>query len=65
MDFFLANWREIRNSGGMVNVWQQIRNGRHPGFEDVWPLIAQNLEYRPTQAEGTVGDAARDGKGVE
>jgi hypothetical protein len=65
MDFFLANWGEIRNSEAMNNVWQQIRNGRHPGFEDVWPLIAQNLEYRAAQAEGTVGDGTRDGMVVE
>lgn len=55
MDYFLANWGEIRGSEAMSGVWQQIRNGRHPGFEEVWPLIASNLEYRAS-SEGTVGD---------
>ncbi|PVF98434.1 hypothetical protein CPB86DRAFT_784877 [Serendipita vermifera] len=61
IDYFLANWGEIRGSEAMSDIWHQIRNGRHPGFEQVWPLIAQNLEYRATQAEGTVGDAEREG----
>jgi hypothetical protein len=61
IDYFLANWGEIRGSEAMSDIWQQIRNGRHPGFEQVWPLIAQNLEYRATQAEGTVGDGEREG----
>lgn len=56
----------------MKNVWVQIRNGRHPGFEDgvfnlftfsvqvltsgllpVWPLIVQNLDFRPSDPEPT------------
>ncbi|KAG8822097.1 hypothetical protein FRC19_006709 [Serendipita sp. 401] len=61
IDYFLANWGEIRGSEAMSGVWQQIRNGRHPGFEEVWPLIAQNLEYRTTQAEGAAGDGEREG----
>ncbi|KAM6494171.1 hypothetical protein JOM56_010532 [Amanita muscaria] len=32
--FFLSNWQDIRNSDAMKNVWKQIRNGRHPGFEE-------------------------------
>lgn len=60
MDFFLANWGEIRGSESMAGVWTQIRTGRHPGFEEVWPLIAQNLEYRATMAEGAVGDGERE-----
>lgn len=62
IEFFLLNWGEIRGSEAMSDVWAQIRNGRHPGFEDVWPLVAMNLEYRGTQGEGTVGDG-RDGIG--
>lgn len=48
IDFFLTHWQEIRASESMRDVWQQIRNGRHPGFEEVWPLIAQSLEFKPT-----------------
>ncbi|KAF8798781.1 hypothetical protein BYT27DRAFT_7202475 [Phlegmacium glaucopus] len=48
IDFFLSHWHDIRTSGSMMNVWVQIRNGRHPGFEEVWPLIAQSLEFKPT-----------------
>lgn len=34
VDFFLSHWHEIRSSETMKNVWLQIRNGRHPGFEE-------------------------------
>ncbi|KAJ3513573.1 hypothetical protein NLJ89_g2872 [Agrocybe chaxingu] len=47
VDFFLSHWHDIRTSDAMKNVWVQIRNGRHPGFEEVWPLIAQSLEFNP------------------
>ncbi|TEB39742.1 hypothetical protein FA13DRAFT_1619132 [Coprinellus micaceus] len=46
--FFLNHWHEIRASESMRTVWQQIRSGRHPGFEEVWPLIAQSLEFKPS-----------------
>ncbi|KAJ3535861.1 hypothetical protein NM688_g6921 [Phlebia brevispora] len=46
INYFLEHWAEIRDSPMMRNVWQQIRMGRHPGFEEVWPLIATNLEYK-------------------
>ncbi|KAF6757529.1 hypothetical protein DFP72DRAFT_891381 [Ephemerocybe angulata] len=48
MEFFLNHWHEIRGSESMRTVWQQIRSGRHPGFEEVWPLIAQSLEFKPS-----------------
>lgn len=32
--FFLDHWGDIRSSEAMRNVWQQIRLGRHPGFEE-------------------------------
>jgi hypothetical protein len=47
VEFFLQHWGEIRSSDAMSAVWQQIRVGRHPGFEEVWPVIAQNLEFKP------------------
>ncbi|KAL4261729.1 MATH domain-containing protein [Pleurotus pulmonarius] len=39
VDFFLKNWATIRDSKAMRDVWQQIRVGHHPGFEEVWPVI--------------------------
>ncbi|KAH7885226.1 hypothetical protein F5I97DRAFT_1810553 [Phlebopus sp. FC_14] len=54
MNYFLEHWGEIRSSDAMRNVWQQIRNGRHPGFEEVWPAIAQHLEFNP-QSEAAKG----------
>ncbi|OBZ68962.1 hypothetical protein A0H81_11068 [Grifola frondosa] len=54
--FFLENWAAIRTSDAMRNVWQQIRLGRHPGFEDVWPAIAQNLEFKPQNVESAGGE---------
>ncbi|EJC97944.1 uncharacterized protein FOMMEDRAFT_114721 [Fomitiporia mediterranea MF3/22] len=55
--FFLERWNEIRASQSMQAVWQQIRVGRHPGFEEVWPLIAMNLEFRPRASELASGDS--------
>ncbi|KIM89085.1 hypothetical protein PILCRDRAFT_812980 [Piloderma croceum F 1598] len=55
VDFFLQHWADIRSSDAMASVWQQIRVGRHPGFEEVWPVIAQNLEFKPR-----TGDAAAE-----
>lgn len=51
VQFFLDHWTDIRGSEAMRNVWQQIRVGRHPGFEEVWPLIAENLEFKPRSSE--------------
>ncbi|KAF8895441.1 hypothetical protein BD779DRAFT_1499579 [Infundibulicybe gibba] len=48
VNFFLTHWEDIRNSESMRDVWRQIRNGRHSGFEEVWPVIAQSLEFKPT-----------------
>jgi len=40
VDFFLANWTEIRGSEAMRHVWAQIRIGRHPGFEEgMWMVV--------------------------
>jgi len=57
--YFLDNWSAIRASDAMKNVWQQIRLGRHPGYEEVWPLIAQNLEFKP-QPDASTGGESRD-----
>ncbi|KAI6030871.1 hypothetical protein F5J12DRAFT_803519 [Pisolithus orientalis] len=53
--YFLEHWAEVRASEGMQMVWQQIRKGRHPGFEEIWPVIVQNLEFIPHS--GTVAEA--------
>lgn len=37
--FFLDNWSEIRRSESMRSVWQEIRIGRHPGFEEGADLV--------------------------
>ena len=34
VQFFLDHWADIRGSDAMRNIWQQIRVGRHPGFEE-------------------------------
>ncbi|KAL5519976.1 hypothetical protein ACEPAG_1636 [Sanghuangporus baumii] len=60
--FFLEHWNEIRASQSMQKVWQQIRVGRHPGFEEVWPLIAMNLEFKPRAADTENGNG-RQGNG--
>lgn len=49
--FFLAHWGEIRASAGMRAVWPAIRQGRHPGFEQVWPTIVMSLEFSPNKDE--------------
>lgn len=60
VDYFLAHWSEIRNGEAMRNVFQQIRLGRHPGFEEIWPLIVQHLVFRPDSAGlGVRGGAAK------
>ncbi|KAF8630909.1 hypothetical protein AX17_005267 [Amanita inopinata Kibby_2008] len=60
VDFFLSHWQDVRNSESMKTVWQQIRNGRHPGFEEVWPVVVQNLEFRPTSSISTNGSGSED-----
>ncbi|TFK73606.1 hypothetical protein BDN72DRAFT_834480 [Pluteus cervinus] len=54
INFFLTHWGEVRTSDSMRHVWQQIRNGRHPGFEEVWPVITSNLEFKAPTPKGTV-----------
>ncbi|KZO99519.1 hypothetical protein CALVIDRAFT_544516 [Calocera viscosa TUFC12733] len=57
VEFFLSHWEEIKSSDAMRHIFQQIRNGRHPGFEDVWPYIVTNLIYKPSSIETASGDA--------
>ncbi|EJT98517.1 hypothetical protein DACRYDRAFT_24540 [Dacryopinax primogenitus] len=58
VDFFLSHWEEIKGSDAMRHIFHQIRNGRHPGFEDVWPYIVTNLVYKPGHIDTASGDAA-------
>lgn len=53
VNYFLEHWGDVRASDAMRTVWQQIRNGRHPGFEEVWPVIAQHLEFKPHSGVST------------
>jgi hypothetical protein len=32
--FFLKHWGEIKKSETMQNIWKQIRDGKHVGFEE-------------------------------
>jgi len=59
--YFLDHWTEIRGSDAMRNVWHQIRLGRHPGFEEVWPVIATHLEFKP-QSSGPAGNDKEDSR---
>lgn len=45
--YLLKHWNEIKNSTTMRNIWIDLRQGRHQGFEEVWPYIVANLEYMP------------------
>ncbi|KAH9890071.1 hypothetical protein C8Q73DRAFT_653179 [Cubamyces lactineus] len=40
--FMCDHWLAVRK-GSLTNIGQQLRLGKLPGFEEVWPLIVQNL----------------------
>ncbi|TBU26008.1 hypothetical protein BD311DRAFT_763462 [Dichomitus squalens] len=40
--YMFDHWLEVRK-GPLLNIGQQLRLGRFPGFEEVWPTIIQNL----------------------
>ncbi|KAL7280202.1 hypothetical protein ACG7TL_006621 [Trametes sanguinea] len=40
--FMFDHWMEVRK-GALMNIGQQLRLGKLPGFEEVWPMILQNL----------------------
>ncbi|WVF70048.1 hypothetical protein IAT40_004835 [Kwoniella sp. CBS 6097] len=46
--FFLKHWSDIKKSETMMQIWQQIRHGKHVGFEEVWPLIVGQLDFKPS-----------------
>lgn len=45
VDYFLANWSEIKTSEAMRNVFTQIRMGRHPGFGTCFLLVLAVLFF--------------------
>ncbi|WVQ84040.1 hypothetical protein IAT38_006185 [Cryptococcus sp. DSM 104549] len=45
---FLKHWGEIKKSETMMQIWTQIRVGKHVGFEEVWPLIVGQLDFKPS-----------------
>ncbi|GJJ09526.1 hypothetical protein Clacol_003749 [Clathrus columnatus] len=51
VEYFLKHWSDIRGSEAMRVIWRQIRLGRHPGFEEVWPMIAVNLDFNARNEE--------------
>ncbi|KAL1950799.1 hypothetical protein VTO73DRAFT_5923 [Trametes versicolor] len=40
--FMFQNWMAVR-TGALANIGQLLRIGKLPGFEEVWPMILQNL----------------------
>lgn len=45
--FLLEKWSEAKGSTSMRKVFDYLRTGRFPGFEDVWVRILDSLEYVP------------------
>jgi hypothetical protein len=50
VEFFLNHWNEIRASDVLKNVWIQIRNGKHPGFEqgkciEIWTAFRYLTDF--------------------
>ncbi|KAI0647708.1 hypothetical protein C8Q79DRAFT_951562 [Trametes meyenii] len=50
--FMFRHWMEVRK-GALTSIGQQLRLGKLPGFEEVWPMIIQNLiaEEKKGEAE--------------
>ncbi|QRV79089.1 The BTB (BR-C, ttk and bab)/POZ (Pox virus and Zinc finger) domain [Ceratobasidium sp. AG-Ba] len=61
MEFALAKWAEIRNGGSMRQITQELRSGRHPGYEEVMPLLLAQLEYKRASSEGSGDEMGREG----
>ncbi|KAI0632493.1 hypothetical protein C8Q77DRAFT_1125977 [Trametes polyzona] len=49
--FMFEHWMEVR-TGALANIGQLLRLGRLPGFEEVWPMIIQNLVADEKKGEG-------------
>ncbi|RPD77408.1 hypothetical protein L226DRAFT_532213 [Lentinus tigrinus ALCF2SS1-7] len=51
LQYMSEHWNDVRN-GAMLNIGQFLRSGRYPGFDEVWPVIIQNLITEEKKAEG-------------
>ncbi|GAA5908157.1 hypothetical protein JCM6882_005959 [Rhodosporidiobolus microsporus] len=62
--FLLQHWNTVRASPQMREVFDYLRTGRFPGFEDVWIELVQCLEVRPSSGMGIgAGGAGAEGRG--
>ncbi|KAI0769841.1 hypothetical protein C8Q74DRAFT_1201937 [Fomes fomentarius] len=52
--YMFEHWNHVRK-GAMLNIGQQLRLGRYPGFEEVWPAIIQNLITDDKKGENSEG----------
>ena len=43
MAYFLKHWSEIKKSETMMQIWQQIRHGKHVGFEEGMSQLSRYL----------------------
>ncbi|KAF8608499.1 hypothetical protein BDV93DRAFT_200841 [Ceratobasidium sp. AG-I] len=60
MDFALQRWTEIRNGDSMKLVTQELRSNRHPGYEEVMPMLLAQLDYKLPTADGSGEDTGRE-----
>ncbi|PIL22908.1 hypothetical protein GSI_15604 [Ganoderma sinense ZZ0214-1] len=51
VNYMFEHWLEVRK-GPLLNIGQQLRFGRFPGFEEVWPTIIQNLITDDRKGDG-------------
>ncbi|KAI8978849.1 hypothetical protein BD414DRAFT_421643 [Trametes punicea] len=49
--FMFDHWMDVRK-GALLNIGQQLRLGKLPGFEEVWPMIIQNLVAEDKKGSG-------------
>lgn len=54
MAFLLEHWNEVRGSGAMRRILASLRDGRWPGFEDVWSRSECRFGRRVAFSEGVL-----------
>ncbi|KAI1794804.1 hypothetical protein LXA43DRAFT_1072322 [Ganoderma leucocontextum] len=57
VDYMFEHWLDVRK-GPLLNIGQQLRLGRFPGFEEVWPTIIQNLIADDKKGDGEAAGRA-------